>query len=225
MFAPEGKESVPVNQLRKRILAPRSKESVPVNQLRKRILAPRSKELVPVTQVREVVLAPGGKELVLVKQLREGILTVGCGSTADKRMKVDCSIECTSKLIYMKDMCQHGTLVHTVHCELYLHVTLGHMIPLLVEYINALHSCLNTTTFFSLSHPPLTRSSHIRQHECTRKCMTRKDTVNVIEDTGKYSAQVLDQWMTMVTDVPGRSRGARLTHLLRYPCWMETSHI
>jgi hypothetical protein len=32
----------------------------------------------------------------------------------------------------------------------------------LVEYINALHSCLNTTTFFSLSHPPFARSSHIR---------------------------------------------------------------
>jgi hypothetical protein len=37
------------------------------------------------------------------------------------------------------------------------------MIPLLVEYINAVHSCLNTTTFFSLSHPPFARSSHIRQ--------------------------------------------------------------
>jgi hypothetical protein len=59
--------------------------------------------------------------------------------------------------------CQPGTLVHTVHCELYLQVTLGHMIPLLVEYINAVHSCLNTTTFFSLSHPPFARSSHIRQ--------------------------------------------------------------
>jgi hypothetical protein len=34
--------------------------------------------------------------------------------------------------------CQLGTLVHTVHCELYLHVTLGHMIPLLIEYISAL---------------------------------------------------------------------------------------
>jgi hypothetical protein len=42
--------------------------------------------------------------------------------------------------------------------------------------------------------------------------MTRKDTVNVIEGTGKYSAQVSDRWMTRVTDVPGGSRGARLTH-------------
>jgi hypothetical protein len=38
--------------------------------------------------------------------------------------------------------------------------------------------------------------------------------VNVIEGTGKYSAQVLDRWMTMVTDVPGGSRGARLTQAL-----------
>jgi hypothetical protein len=38
-----------------------------------------------------------------------------------------------------------------VQCELRLHPPLGQMIPLLVEYINALHSCLNTTTFFSLS--------------------------------------------------------------------------
>jgi hypothetical protein len=60
-------------------------------------------------------------------------------------------------------ICQPGTLVHTVHCELYLHVTLSHMIPLLVEYINALHSCLSTTTFFSLSHLPFARPSHIRQ--------------------------------------------------------------
>jgi hypothetical protein len=29
---------------------------------------------------------------------------VGCGRTADKRKKVDCSMECTSKLIYMRDM-------------------------------------------------------------------------------------------------------------------------
>jgi hypothetical protein len=58
--------------------------------------------------------------------------------------------------------CQPGTLVHTVHCELYLHVTLGHTIPLLVEYINALHSFLNTTTFFSLSDLPLARPSHIQ---------------------------------------------------------------
>jgi hypothetical protein len=41
--------------------------------------------------------------------------------------------------------------------------------------------------------------------------MTRKDTVNVIEGTRKYSAQVSDQWMTRVTDVPGGLRGARLT--------------
>jgi hypothetical protein len=63
-----------------------------------------------------------------------------------------------------KGMCQPGTLVHTVHCELYLHVTPGHMIPPLVEYVNALHSCLNTTTFFSLSDLPLVRSSHIQQN-------------------------------------------------------------
>jgi hypothetical protein len=49
------------------------------------------------------------------------------------------------------------------------------------------------------------------RHECTRKCMTWQATVNVIEGTEKYSAQVLDQWMTRVTDVPGGSRGARLT--------------
>jgi hypothetical protein len=49
-----------------------------------------------------------------------------------------------------------------VHCELYLHMTLGHMIILLVDYINALHSCLSTTTFFSLSDLPFARSSHIR---------------------------------------------------------------
>jgi hypothetical protein len=47
--------------------------------------------------------------------------------------------------------------------------------------------------------------------------MTRKDTVNVIEGTGKYSAQVLDQWMTMVTDVPGRSRGA-VAHAITTSC-------
>jgi hypothetical protein len=41
--------------------------------------------------------------------------------------------------------------------------------------------------------------------------MTWQATVNVIEGTEKYSAQVLDQWMTRVTDVPGGSRGARLT--------------
>jgi hypothetical protein len=41
--------------------------------------------------------------------------------------------------------------------------------------------------------------------------MTQKDTVNVIEGTRKYSAQVSDRWMTRVTDVPGGSRGARLT--------------
>jgi hypothetical protein len=29
---------------------------------------------------------------------------VGCGSTADKRKKVDYSMKCTSKLIYMRDM-------------------------------------------------------------------------------------------------------------------------
>jgi hypothetical protein len=62
-------------------------------------------------------------------------------------------------------MCQPGTLVQTVYCELYLHVTLAHMIPLLVEYINALHSCLNTKTFFSLSHLPLARSTHIRHYD------------------------------------------------------------
>jgi hypothetical protein len=38
-----------------------------------------------------------------------------------------------------------------------------------------------------------------------------RETVNVIEGTGKYSAQVSGRWMTRVTDVPGRSRGARLT--------------
>jgi hypothetical protein len=32
---------------------------------------------------------------------------VGCGSTADKRKKVDCSMKCTSKLIYMRDMNVH----------------------------------------------------------------------------------------------------------------------
>jgi hypothetical protein len=36
---------------------------------------------------------------------------------------------------HLDQICQPGTLVHTVHCELYRHVTLGHMIPLLVEYI------------------------------------------------------------------------------------------
>jgi hypothetical protein len=41
--------------------------------------------------------------------------------------------------------------------------------------------------------------------------MTRKDTVNVIEGTRQYSAQVSDRWMTRVTDVPSRSGGARLT--------------
>jgi hypothetical protein len=40
--------------------------------------------------------------------------------------------------------CQPGTLVHTVHCELYSHVTLSHMISILVEYITALYSSLNT---------------------------------------------------------------------------------
>jgi hypothetical protein len=40
--------------------------------------------------------------------------------------------------------------------------------------------------------------------------MTQKDTVNVIEGTRKYSAQVSDRWMTRVTDVPSGSRGARL---------------
>jgi hypothetical protein len=35
------------------------------------------------------------------------ILGVGCGSTADKRKKVDCSMECTSKLIYIRDMNVH----------------------------------------------------------------------------------------------------------------------
>jgi hypothetical protein len=35
------------------------------------------------------------------------MLDVGCGSTADKRKKVDCSVECTSKLIYMRDMNVH----------------------------------------------------------------------------------------------------------------------
>jgi hypothetical protein len=52
-------------------------------------------------------------------------------------------------------LCQPGTLVHTVHCELYSHVTLSHMITILVEYIIALHSSLNTTTFFFLSDLPL----------------------------------------------------------------------
>jgi hypothetical protein len=32
---------------------------------------------------------------------------VGCGSTADERKKVDCSMKCTSKLIYMRDMNIH----------------------------------------------------------------------------------------------------------------------
>jgi hypothetical protein len=89
--------------------------------------------------------------------------------------------------------CQPGTLVHTVHCELYPHVTLSHMITILVEYINALHSCLNTTTFvrlstistfklqqqegrpfcclttfFSFSHLTFARSSHIRQTSCRK---------------------------------------------------------
>jgi hypothetical protein len=31
MFAPRGKESIPINQLREGILTPRSKELVPVN--------------------------------------------------------------------------------------------------------------------------------------------------------------------------------------------------
>jgi hypothetical protein len=53
------------------------------------------------------------------------------------------------------------------------------------------------------------------RHECTRKCMTRKDIVNVIEGTRKYSAQVSDRWMTRVTNVPGGSRGARLTTVIR----------
>jgi hypothetical protein len=47
-------------------------------------------------------------------------------------------------------LCQPGTLVHTVHCELYPHVPLSYMISISVEYIVALHSSLNTTTFFSL---------------------------------------------------------------------------
>jgi hypothetical protein len=64
--------------------------------------------------------------------------------------------------------CQPGTLVHTVHCELYPHVTLSHMITILVEYINAVHSCLNTTTFFSFSHLTFARSSHIRQTSCRK---------------------------------------------------------
>jgi hypothetical protein len=63
---------------------------------------------------------------------------------------------------------------------------------------------------------------HERQ-ECTRKCMTRKDTVNVIEGTRKYSAQVSDRWMTRVTDVPSRSRGARLTlaHLSLFTSYLK----
>jgi hypothetical protein len=48
--------------------------------------------------------------------------------------------------------------------------------------------------------------------------MTQKDTVNVIEGSGKYSAQVLDRWMTRVINVPGGSRGARLTHCIRRFC-------
>jgi hypothetical protein len=36
-----------------------------------------------------------------------GLITVGCGSTADKRKRVDCSMECTSKLIYIGDMNVH----------------------------------------------------------------------------------------------------------------------
>jgi hypothetical protein len=59
-------------------------------------------------------------------------------------------------------ICQPGTLVHTVHCELYLHVTLSHMITILVEYIIALHSSLNTTTFFSLlPGPPTSDNIHL----------------------------------------------------------------
>jgi hypothetical protein len=44
--------------------------------------------------------------------------------------------------------------------------------------------------------------------------MTWQATVNVIEGTGKYSAQVSDRWMTRVTDVPSGSRGARLTEFI-----------
>jgi hypothetical protein len=39
--------------------------------------------------------------------LERYVAIVGCGSTADKRKKVDCSMECTSKLIYMRDMNVH----------------------------------------------------------------------------------------------------------------------
>jgi hypothetical protein len=56
--------------------------------------------------------------------------------------------------------CQPGTLVHMVHCELYLHVTLSHSLLIMIVFIIARYSSLITTTFFSLHvhtvllHPP-----------------------------------------------------------------------
>jgi hypothetical protein len=35
------------------------------------------------------------------------MIFVGCGSRANEREKVDCSMKCTSKLIYMRDMNVH----------------------------------------------------------------------------------------------------------------------
>jgi hypothetical protein len=43
----------------------------------------------------------------LVNTIERYNQSVGCGSTADERKKVDCSMECTSKLIYMRDMNVH----------------------------------------------------------------------------------------------------------------------
>jgi hypothetical protein len=93
--------------------------------------------------------------------------------------------------------CQPGTSVHMVHCELYLHVALGHMIPILVEYIIALHSSLNTTAFFSLS------------------CLPCPSTTDNSERHRMYwNVQCSGIGPIMgITDVPGDIRGARLTTL------------
>jgi hypothetical protein len=71
-------------------------------------------------------------------------------------------------LIYLC-MYQPSTLVHTVHCELYLHVTLGHMISILVEYIDALTYIAVSILYYNLPLPfsfTFSRSSHIRQYIC-----------------------------------------------------------
>jgi hypothetical protein len=74
------------------------------------------------------------------------------------------------------------------------------MIPLLVEYINALHSCLNTTTLFSLSHPPHARSfphPTIKNHNQ----LAGKET-HTLEESREDFAEYIDLMSSVVEPAP-----------------------